>query len=104
MRRASSNDIMLLLLSLLLSFVVVQSESRYLAEVLAGEIIYMLSGLMEIGNKSALVRHRLYKDKGDILAFETQFCIVLMDLEHRKSVPIPQDVRDKMQTYLIEAE
>lgn len=87
-----------------LSFVVVQSESRYIAEVLAGEMIYLKSGLLEIGGKSALVRHRLYKAKGDVLAFETKFRIVLMDLAHRKAVTIPDDVRGKMQGFVIDAE
>lgn len=86
-----------------LSFVVVQSEDRFIAEVVAGEEVYLKSGLLEIGNKSALYRHRLFKAEDDALAFETLFRVVLMDLRARRSTVIPADVRAKMQDYLIEA-
>ena len=86
-----------------LSFVVVHSESDFLSEVLVGEMIYVKSGLLEIGTKSSLTRHRLYVSGSDTLAFETRFKNVLMDLKQRKSVPIPDDVRARMQNFLIES-
>ncbi len=87
-----------------LSFVVVHSDSRYIAELVAGEVIYLMSCVLEIGGRSALFRHRLYKQDDRSLAFETRFRTVLMDLQARKAVTIPEDVRTRMHEHLVEAE
>ena len=71
-----------------LSFAVVHAESDFKSEVMVGEVIYMQSGIEEIGGKSIVFRHRLLRAEDDILAFETKFQCVLLDLENRRAVTI----------------
>ncbi len=87
-----------------LSFAVVHAESDFKSEVLAGEVIYLLSGIEAIGGKSITFRHRLYRAERTDAAFETLFQCVLLDLETRRSALIPDDVREKAQQYMIESD
>jgi acyl-CoA thioesterase FadM len=84
-----------------LSFAVVHAESDFKSEVKVGEVISLQTGLEEIGNKSAVFRHRLFCVEGNVLAFETAFRCVLLDLEKRRAAPIPDDVREKARAFLI---
>ena len=77
-----------------LSFAVVHAESDFKSEVMAGEVIYMRTAIEDIGNKSVLFRHRLFRAEQDHLAFEASFKCVLLDLVARKATPIPDDIRD----------
>lgn len=84
------------------SFVVVHSESHYRAELLAGDRVLLRSALVEVGGKSALFRHRLYRLGDDHLCFETRFRTVLMDLDQRRAIAIPPDLRARMEEIVIE--
>lgn len=84
-----------------LSFAVVRAESDFKSEVAAGEAVYLQTGLEEIGGKSVLFHHRLIKSEQNVVAFETKFRCVLLDLETRKAAEIPDDVRAKAHSYLI---
>ena len=87
-----------------LSFAVVHAESDFLSEIHAGEVIYLKTGIEKIGGKSLVFRHRLYKADAGTLAFETRFQCVMLDLDARKGAEIPEDVRQRAQDYLIEAD
>jgi acyl-CoA thioester hydrolase len=78
-----------------MSFAVVHAESDFRSEVLAGEVIAMRTAIEQIGNKSATFRHKLYRTETGELAFETLFRCVLLDLETRKAVPIPDAIRER---------
>jgi YbgC/YbaW family acyl-CoA thioester hydrolase len=78
-----------------MSFAVVHTEADFRSEVLAGEVIAMRTAVEEIGNKSMLFRHRLYRAEQEVLSFEALFRCVLLDLETRKATPIPDDIREK---------
>ncbi len=84
-----------------LSFAVVHSESDFKAEVHAGSVIYLMSGIVRIGDKSVVFYHRLFKADGDLLAFETQFKCVLLDLVERKARALPPDIREQAEKYLV---
>jgi acyl-CoA thioesterase FadM len=84
-----------------LSFAVVHAESDFKSEVMVGEVISLQTGFEEIGNKSAVFRHRLIRAEENVLAFETAFRCVLLDLEKRRAAVIPDDVREKAQAFLI---
>ena len=84
-----------------LSFVVVRAESDFKSEIVAGEVISLQTGLEEIGGKSVVFRHRLIRVEDNFVAFETTFRCVLLDLENRRVVDIPDDVREKAQEFLI---
>lgn len=85
-----------------LSFVVVHADSNFRAELLAGDRVYLRSGVMQVGGKSALFRHRLYRAGDDLLSFEAQFRTVLMDLNKRRAVSLPEDLKQRLAQYRIE--
>ena len=75
-----------------LSFAVVRAGSDFKSEVTAGDVLTMHTGLVEVGTKSAIFRHRLVKSDGSV-AFETLFRCVLLDLVARRAAVIPDEVR-----------
>ncbi len=84
-----------------LSFAVVRAESDFKSEVSAGEVVYLESGIEELGTKSAMFRHRLIRLEDRGVTFETLFRCALLDLESRRAAEIPDDVRAKAKAYLI---
>ena len=86
-----------------LSFAVVRAESNFKAELVAGDSIYMQTGLVELGTKSAVFRNRLFRNDGT-LTFETLFRCVMLDLEARRAAAIPDEVREKASELLLPKE
>jgi len=76
-----------------LSFAVVRAESEFKAELNAGDAVYLETGILEIGNKSITFLHRLVRAEDQNVAFESRFKCVLLSLESRKAVTIPDEVR-----------
>ena len=85
-----------------LSFAVVHAESDFKSEVGAGEAIFLRTGVDEIGGKSITFRHQLVRVEDGEIVFETVFRCVLLDLNSRRAVTIPDDVRVKAQAFISE--
>ncbi len=83
-----------------LSFAVVNAQSDFRSELSAGDGIRLETSVIEIGYKSMTFRHRLIRSDGEILAFETVFKCVLLSLETRRAVEIPDDVRETAAQWL----
>ena len=83
-----------------LSFAVVNAQSEFRAELTAGDAIRLETSVIEIGSKSMTFRHRLIRADGDAMAFETVFKCVLLNLETRRAVEIPDDVRERAARWL----
>lgn len=84
------------------SFAVVHSDATFHAEVLAGEQVFMRSGITEIGHRSATFRHRLFRAPDDKLLFTSLFKCVLMDLDRRRATAIDDELRAAMTPFLLE--
>lgn len=82
----------------------VHQESRYLAELRAGDIIHMESAVTGSSEKSISFDHRLYNSETGALAFTNKMTSVYMDLERRKSVPLSDQIRRKITEIITEAE
>lgn len=78
-----------------LSFAVVNAQSDFRAELTAGDAVRLETSVIGIGQKSMTFRHRMFRAEGDLLAFETIFKCVMLDLEARRAVDVPGDVRAK---------
>lgn len=78
-----------------LSFAVVHLESDFLAEVLEGQVITVAVGVAEIGRSSAVFVYNITLDDGTRV-FTARWKSVLMDLETRKSTPIPEDLKQAL--------
>lgn len=84
-----------------LSFAVVRAESDFKSEIMAGEVVALRTGVLEIGGKSLTFLHRLVKVEDETVAFETVFRCVMLDLEARRAAAIPDDIREKAAAYMI---
>ncbi|MCV2890620.1 acyl-CoA thioesterase [Ruegeria aquimaris] len=78
-----------------LSFAVVHADSNFLAELAAGDAIYMRTSVVEFGGKSLTFRHRLFRAADGKEAFHTLFKCVLLNLETRRAETLPEEVRSK---------
>ncbi len=59
---------------------------------------------MEASRKLATFRHRIFRSSDDRLCFDVRFRVVLMNLERRRAVSIPEDLQLAMSRYLVEEE
>jgi len=84
-----------------LGFVVVHGENNFHAELMAGDVIKMETGVSEITKKTATFHHRLLNVETDTLSFDTHFKCVLMNLDTRRAVEIPEDIREKLALYAV---
>jgi acyl-CoA thioester hydrolase len=83
-----------------LALVVVRNESDFKAEIMVAEPVVMRSAILEIGGKSMLFHHQLFRADG-VIAFDTTQRVVLFDLVNRRAVEIPPDVREKVEAILV---
>ncbi len=83
-----------------LSFAVVNAQSEFRAELTAGDAIRLETSIVAVGTKSMTFRHRLIRSDGDLLAFETVFKCVMLSLETRRAVEVPDDVRAAAEHWL----
>lgn len=84
-----------------LAFVVVHGDTNFRAELKAGDVIRMETAVTEIANKTATFHHRLFRVETDTLSFDTHFKCVLMDLQARRAIEIPDDIRAELEAYLV---
>ncbi|WP_284484654.1 acyl-CoA thioesterase [Sedimentitalea xiamensis] len=82
-----------------LSFAVVHSESNFLSEVMEGETLLVRTDIAAIGTKSATFRNRILRQDGGRV-FESHWKSVLMDLDARRSAPIPDVFRAALERYM----
>lgn len=84
-------------------FAVVHSDANYHREVLAGDWVYIRSGIVEIGRRSTRFHHRMFRADDDRLLFDVTVKCVLMDLEKRRAAVLDEDLKQAMRAFLIEA-
>ena len=75
------------------SFAVVRAETDFQRELRAGDVIYLESTVLKIGEKSVTFQHRLNNVATGDMAMSTMFKCVLLDLESRQAAIIPDDIR-----------
>lgn len=85
-----------------LSFAVVHMESDFKAELHLGEAVHLTSGVVEVGRRSAIFRHRMWRTETRELCFEATFKCVMMDLVARRATEVPQDVREAARAYAVD--
>jgi len=83
------------------SFAVVTEQSNFLAELHAGETVLVHNGISRIGTKSAVFEMWLTREDGTVV-FESTWKSALLDLDSRRAVAVPDDLRAALQPYLVE--
>lgn len=82
-----------------LSFAVVDMQSRFLAEILAGEVVTVRTSIRRIGTKSATFHNRILNNTG-ALAFQSDWISACLDLDARRAVAIPDLLRADLEVFL----
>ncbi|KZL16740.1 bifunctional 3-hydroxyacyl-CoA dehydrogenase/thioesterase [Pseudovibrio axinellae] len=77
-----------------------EAKTKFMAEVSAGELLYIKSGFLEVSDKTVRFQHIMYKAQDHTEVASVQLLGVHMDLEKRKAIPIPQDLRAKLEALL----
>ena len=75
------------------SFVAARLECDYRAEMLAGDVLSMDSRLLHVGTKSARFGHRMIRLSDGATVFEAENVSVYFDLEARRALAMPEDLR-----------
>jgi acyl-CoA thioester hydrolase len=75
------------------SFVAAHIEADYKTEMLAGEVFTLHSHVVHIGTKSARFAHRMIRMSDAAVVFQAENISVFFDLEARRAVAIPDDLR-----------
>ena len=60
-----------------------------------------MSGYIETFRKAVTFHHRRFKFESDTLSFDTHFKCMLMNLDTRRAVEIPDNIRSKLETYRV---
>ncbi|MZR29321.1 acyl-CoA thioesterase [Sneathiella litorea] len=83
---------------------VVHQDSRYVAELHAGDIIHMESAVVGSSERTVTIDHRLYNSVDDGLVFSSRMTSAYMDLESRKAIPLSDAIRHKVAELKIDGE
>ena len=86
-----------------LSFAVVHAESDFKSELSAGDAIRLETEVLELGGKSITFRHRLIRSEDSVVAFETIFKCVMLNIKTRRAENVPDSVRAAATRWLVNA-
>ena len=86
-----------------LSLAVVHTEATFMSELVAGDVIRLESGVLEVGTKSVTFRHRLIRVEDGMIAFDARFKTVLLDLDRRTAFALPDDIREAALSHQVAA-
>lgn len=81
----------------------VQQETTYKRELLAGDVISIRSGILEIREKVVRLYHEMLNAETDEVAATTTLTGVHLDLETRKSCPFPPEVLERGRRLIVPA-
>ena len=84
------------------ALVTAQTQINYIKELNPGELFAIRSGFVHVGNKSARHQHRLYNIKNDELCATMEAIDVVFDMETRRAVVIPDDLRSSLSANLVD--
>lgn len=81
--------------------VVAKIEIDYIRQIELGDIIEVYTKCSSFGNKSSDIEHLIVikKVKDNLTAAKAKTKLVSFDYKLRKSVPVPRDVKAKIETY-----
>ena len=79
------------------SAVAADQKTQYKREVLPGSVLHVSTELLDVGRKSLRFVHRMYDSETDEEVAVTELVGVYFDLEARRSVELPDVVRERAQ-------
>lgn len=83
---------------------VVESQCQFMQELSYPEIVEVGVAIRKIGNSALTYDLALFKQGQTAAAAQGHFVHVFVERHHRKSTPIPQQMRDALHPFLLSAE
>jgi len=80
----------------------IEQNIRYLHELYPGDLVENRSGFLEVRNKALRFFHEMRNVETGIVAARMEMVAVFMDTETRKSAPLPEAVRERALTLLVD--
>jgi len=84
------------------SAVAADQKTQYKREVMPGSVIHVATELLDVGRKSIRFVHRMYDSENDEEVAVTELVGVYFDLESRKSIELPEIVRERARALVID--
>jgi acyl-CoA thioester hydrolase len=72
-----------------------EQHIEYKRELRAGDVVSVRSAVVEVKDKVIRLRHEMTNDETGEVAAIMQLVCVYFDMEFRKSMPLPQDIRER---------
>ncbi|PRY65697.1 thioesterase-3 [Vreelandella songnenensis] len=85
------------------AFVVVNLNIDYRAAAGHGDDLSVLTGMVEVGERSALCHHRIYRSDGTLIA-QADLTFVLLDMKANKAVAIEGELRQTLDRLVLAKE
>lgn len=85
------------------AFVVVNLNIDYRAAAVQNDDLHVLTGIVEVGERSALCHHRILRKDGALVA-QADLTFVLLDMKANKAAAIKGDVRDVLEGLVVTRE
>jgi len=79
--------------------ILVRTEFDYIGQMLYGEDVEIRSFITKIGNSSFIIGHEAWQEKE--LKAKGKAVLVYFDFINQKSMPIPNEIRAKLENHLI---
>jgi len=80
--------------------VAIEQHTTYTREVRAGESVYVRSRVLEVRDKVMRIRHDMFDAETHAAVATTELTAVFLDLATRRAVPMPEDVRARVQSFV----
>ena len=85
-------------------FAAVDQNNRYCAELLPGDIVHMMSALIDYTPKSMIVNHRLYNSATGELSFDATTTVLHFDTNKRKVISFTDDMLERLAAFKLPTE
>lgn len=79
-----------------------QHTIQFKNEQRAGTLFKVESALLKVGTKSVTMMHRLVNIESKLIGATTEIVAVCFDLATRSSIPLPDDVRERLRGQIME--
>jgi len=79
-----------------IGMVVVEQKIQYIKEAFEDDILYVISELLAVGNKSITMEHKLYNGRTDEHIGTMNLVCVLFDNENRVGLIVPSHIKEQL--------
>ncbi len=79
----------------------VQQDSKYLKELLAGDIIHMETGILATSSKTITFSQKLINSATGEIALTNVSTVVYMDLTMRRATPLTETMIEKIKDFMV---